>query len=217
MHTIIHRLHLCQIRVESILSNGVVGKEPLEVHLNKPGHPFKYIHTCLQTYTRACAHTYIHTHISPHIHILISLLTHYHHRSTFAHPFTYTGQNNSKLRDVPKLEKFHKIEKRKRKFGDKYGTNAQMSTKDDSRSGKTPGGERRGTVTSHRQSRKASIMGGHNNGSVRDLNERDSSGTPHQGTCCHCLCELFLQITNTVSKHTPPSLPYPRDYLWHTL
>lgn len=45
---------LGQIRVESILSNGVVGKETLEVPLNKPGHT----HNPHNIYTH---HTHIHT------------------------------------------------------------------------------------------------------------------------------------------------------------
>ena len=79
---------------------------------------------------------------------------------------------------MPKLEKFHKIEKRKRKFGEKCGTGSQMSTKDDGRNSKTPGSERTGTGTGSR--RKASVM--NNSGSAFDLNYDRNSGSPQQGS-----------------------------------
>ena len=81
---------------------------------------------------------------------------------------------------MPKLEKFHKIEKRKRKFGEKHGTGSQMSTKDDNRSIKTPGSERTGTGKGPR--RKPSLMNhsNSNSGSAFDLNDRNS-GSPQQG------------------------------------
>ena len=114
--------------------------------------------------------------------------------------YTPTGQNNSKLRDVPKLEKFHKIEKRKRKFGEKHGTGSQMSTKDDNRSIKTPGSERTGTGKGPR--RKASFLNhsNSNSGSAFDLNDRNS-GSPQQGDR-QCLY-FTLFILKFPSTYTP--------------
>ena len=93
--------------------------------------------------------------------------------------YTPTGQNNSKLRDVPKLEKFHKIEKRKRKFGEKHGTGSQMSTKDDNRSIKTPGSERTGTGKGPR--RKASFLNHSNSNS--GTGSGDVSGSTSGDNC----------------------------------